>query len=268
MRHRPQGRRLSAALTATLLATILLGVFAAPTSAATSATEAERMIIGWINRDRSSEGLVPLVRMYDLSVISGRRAKTMAGKNVLSHTATGNLGSQLNARRVAWYRYGEDIGYTTAAWSVEAAKSLYRAWKGSAPHWQMIMSDDFNYIGVGLAYRSSNKRTFGSIVFTESPDRTGAVATGTSASRNGDDVRWSWKGADVRLQTHTAGLRDFDVQYRVGSGSWVTLYNDTGITSLTFPDRLSGRKYGLRVRATDRRGNIGGWTAEMPIYVP
>ena len=34
--------------------------------------------------------------------------------------------------------------------------------------------------------------------------------------------RWSWNGYDPRLQTHTAGLRDFDVQYRVGYGSWRT----------------------------------------------
>jgi uncharacterized protein YkwD len=268
MRHRPQGRRLSAALAATLLSMMMLAAFAAPASAATSATEAERMIIGWINRDRSAQGLVPLVRLYDLSVISGRRATRMAERNVLSHTVAGNLASQINARNVSWYAYGENIGYTTAKWSVEAAKSLYRMWKASSGHWRLIMSDDFNYIGVGLAYRSSNKRTFGSIVFTESPDRTGARATITSASRNGDDIRWAWNGADVKLQTHTAGLRDYDVQYRIGSGSWVLLYNNTTRTSLALADRIDGRRYGLRVRATDRRGNIGAWTAEMPIYIP
>ena len=34
------------------------------------------------------------------------------------------------------------------------------------------MSSAFNYIGVGLAYRSTNGRTFGSVVLTESPDHT------------------------------------------------------------------------------------------------
>jgi uncharacterized protein YkwD len=268
MRHRPQGRRLSAALSAAFLATILLGVLAAPASAASSGTPAERMIISWINRDRIAEGLVPLVRMYDLSVISGRRATRLARKNVLRHSAAGSIPAQLRARSVRWYRYGENIGYTSAKWSMDAARSLYRAWKGSPAHWRMIMSDDFNYIGVGLAYRSSNKRTFGSIVFTESPDRTGARASVTGASRDGNDLRWAWNGADVRLQTHTAGLRDFDVQYRVNSGGWVTLRNNTSSTSLSLADRLGGRRYGVRIRATDRRGNIGPWTAESRIYVP
>jgi hypothetical protein len=86
-----------------------------------------------------------------------------------------------------------------------------------------------------------------------------------SAGRSGD-VRWTW--ADVRLQTHTAGMRDVDVQYRVGGGSWVTIRNDTGATSLTMADRNHGRSYSLRVRATDRRGNVGSWTSPSTIYVP
>ena len=28
------------------------------------------------------------------------------------------------------------------------------------------------------------------------------------------------------------------------------------------------KKYGIRVRATDRRGNVGKWTAESRIWVP
>lgn len=268
MRQPPRGRSLPAALTAAFLALVLLASFAAPASAATSATSAERMIIGWINRDRTNAGLRPLVRDYDLSVISGRRAYRMARYNVMSHTISGNLASQLNARGVRWYMYGENVGYSTAAWTVDAAKALYRMWMNSSPHRALIMSKSFNYIGVGLAYRSSNHKTFGSIVFTESPDHTGARGQITSASRSGDDIRWTWSGYDFRLQTHTAGLRDFDVQYRVGSGDWRTLRNDTTSTSLTLRDRVHGRSYALRVRATDRRGNIGPWTAASRIWVP
>ena len=53
------------------------------------------------------------------------------------------------------------------------------------------------------------------------------------------------------LQTHTAGLRDFDVQYRIDSGSWRTLRNDTTTRSLTLTDRVS--RTDVRVaRAGDR----------------
>jgi uncharacterized protein YkwD len=268
MRNRPSGFRLPAVLSAALLAGLLLSALAAPVSASTSATEAESMILGWMNRDRSAAGLVPLRKYHDLAVIAGRRATRMADHNTLSHSVGGNMPNQLDAFDVRWYAYGENIAYSTRTWTVEAAKHIYALWKSSAPHRKLMMSNDFNYVGIGLAYRSSNHKTFGSTVFTESPDHTGAHATMTSASRNGDDVRWSWTGSDIRLQTHTAGLRDYDVQYRVGSGSWVTLRNDTTSTSIILTDRTHGRTYWLRTRATDRRGNYGSWTAGLPIYVP
>ena len=55
------------------------------------------------------------------------------------------------------------------------------------------------------------------------------IARVTGASRSGDDVSWTWNGYDPRLQTHTAGFRDFDVQYRVGSG-------DGGRSATTRPE--------------------------------
>jgi hypothetical protein len=130
------------------------------------------------------------------------------------------------------------------------------------------MSSRFNYIGVGLALRSSNRRTYGSAVLTESLDHTGAKAGITAARRSGDDVSWSWTGSDIRLQTHTAGLRDYDLQYRIGSGSWRTLRDNSTSTSLTLRDRAHGQYYAIRVRATDRRGNVGAWTGQSRIWVP
>jgi hypothetical protein len=130
------------------------------------------------------------------------------------------------------------------------------------------MSTRFNYIGLGLAYRSSNRRTFGAAVMTESLDHTPVIARVTGASRSGDDVSWAWNGYDPRLQTHTAGFRDFDVQYRVGSGDWRTIRDNTTGKSLVLRDRPNGRYYAIRVRGTDRRGNVGAWTAQSRIWVP
>jgi uncharacterized protein YkwD len=261
-------RSLSHALGAALIAAMAVTAFAAPASAATSASTAEAMIIGWVNTDRAAAGLAPLRGDSDLAYIAGVRASRMASTNTMSHTVGGNLANQLLYRDVQWYRYGETIGWSSSAWTVDAAKAIYRMWMSSSEHRALLMSTRFNYIGVGLAYRSSNSRTFASAVMTESLDHTRAVARMTAARRSGDDLYWSWNGYDPRLQTHTAGLRDFDVQYRIGYGDWRIIRDNTWATSLTLPDRVHGRSYAIRVRATDRRGNVGKWTAESRIWVP
>lgn len=261
-------RLLSHALGATLIAALVATAFAAPASAATSASTAEAMIIGWVNTSRVEAGLRPLRGDGDLAYISGVRASRMASNNILSHTIGGDLYDQLKYRDVQWYRYGEAIGWSGSAWTVDAARALYRAWMRSAPHRALLMSSRFNYIGLGLAYRSANGRTYGSAVMTESLDHTPVIARVTGASRSGDDVSWTWNGYDPRLQTHTAGFRDFDVQYRVNSGDWRTIRNNTTGKSLVLRDRPHGRYYAIRVRGTDRRGNVGAWTAQSRIWVP
>lgn len=268
MRYSPPRLRLATAIRATLMAAMAATLMAAPASAATSASQAEALIVSWVNKDRAAAGLAPFRTDADLASIAGLRAQRMVNANVMNHSVGGNIGAQLNWYDVTWYRYGENVGWSTYPWTVDAAKNIYNGWKASPPHRKLLMSTKFNYIGLGLAYRSSNKRTYASALMTESPDHTRAYAKVTRASRSDNDLRWDWTGYDPRLQTHTAGLRDFDVQYRVGSGSWVTLWNDTKSTSLRLNDRARGRYYGIRVRATDRRGNVGPWTAESRIWVP
>ncbi len=268
MRFSPDRRWLAIATRATLIAAKAATLFAAPTSAATTASDAEAMIVGWVNNDRVSRGLKPLRRYGPLASIAGLRASRMAAANSMSHTVGGNLSSQLSAYRVSWYGYGENIGWSTAAWTVDAARAMYRAWMGSSAHRALFLSDRFNYIGLGLAYRSSNRKTFGSAVMAETPDHTRPVARVSGASRSGDDIHWTWAGYDPRLQTRTAGLRDYDVQYRIGIGAWVLLRDNTTSTSVTVANRAGGRSYSIRVRATDRRGNLGAWSSESRVWVP
>jgi uncharacterized protein YkwD len=268
MHHSPAPRRLATAMRAAVITAFAVALFAAPTTNATSVSDAEAMAVGWINNDRMDRGLAPLRTDGDLAAIAGIRASRMASANVMSHTVGGNLASQLNAYNVAWYRYGEDIGWSTASFPTNSARAIYQAWMGSSAHRALLLSDKFNYIGIGLAYRSSNHRTYGSAVMAESPDHTRAVARVTGASRSGTTVNWTWNGYDPRLQTHTAGLRDFDLQYRVGSGTWVMLRDNTTTHSLSLANRTHGRYYSIRVRATDRRGNVGAWSSESRIWVP
>jgi uncharacterized protein YkwD len=264
-RYRLALRWLPALLVATLLATLVTVSTPRPTLAVT-ASQAELALTNLVNKTRTDAGLRALRTDGDLSVVAGLRATRMRNANVMSHTIGGNLASQLNGYGVAWYRYGENVGYTTASWGSAAAKSIHGMWMKSAPHRALILSDRFNYVGVGMAYRSSNGRTFASIVFSESPDQTSARASVVSVSRRGDDATWTWTGYDPVLQTRTAGLRDFDIQVRRGSNAWTTFRNDTTARSLTLWNR-SGT-YGLRVRATDRRGNVGPWSAETRISLP
>lgn len=267
MHPSPARRRLAFVARAALIATFAITVFA-PTANATSVTTAESSVIGLINNARTARGLLPLRPHSSLTSISGVRASRMASSNTMSHTIGGNLGSQLNSYNVRWYRYGENIGWSTAGWPASSAKAIFNMWMNSSSHRALILSDRFNYVGVGLAYRSSNRKTFGSAVFAETVDYTRAVGRMTAGTRSGNDLRWTWSGYDPRLQTHTAGLRDYDIQYRINYGTWVLLRDNTSATSLTLPDRSRGRSYAVRVRATDRRGNVGAWSAEKRLWIP
>jgi uncharacterized protein YkwD len=268
MHRSPARRRLAIAMRAAIPVVLLATLLIAPSASATSVSDAEALAVSWINHDRMDRGLAPLRTDGNLAAIAGIRASRMASANVMSHTVGGDLAAQLNWYNVAWYRYGETIGWSTASFPTNSARAIYQAWMGSSAHRALLLSDQLNYIGMGLAYRSSNQRTFASAVLTESPDHTRPVARVTCVSRSGDDVHWSWNGYDPRLQTHTAGFRDYDVQYRVGSGIWSLIRDNTTSTSITLANRPGGRYYSIRVRGTDRRGNVGAWSSESRIWVP
>jgi hypothetical protein len=140
-------------------------------------------------------------------------------------------------------------------------------WKGSPYHHAIMFSNRYNYIGVGIA-RASNGSTYSSILFTESADHTRPSAHNSSLSYSGSTVRFAWSGSDPRLQTHTAGLRSFDVEYRVDGGPWHLLRNNTTSRSLSLSGRAHRHYYSFRVQSADRRGNLSAWTAEKRIWLP
>jgi uncharacterized protein YkwD len=256
-------RRLPLLLGTVLVAGLVWSGTATPTNAATIHS-LERSIVGMVNRARVVRGLRPLRGDIRLYALAGDRAATLARKGILSHSAAGDLGSQLSGRRVQWYGYGEVLAYASG-WGSTTATSLFRLWKGSPAHWKLLMSSRYNYLGVGLAYRSTSRISYASIVLTESRDHTRPWARMDGASRSGTTIRWHWAGKDRRLQTHTAGLRDYDVQYRVNGGTWRTIRNDTTGTSLTLQNRARGNTYAIRVRARDRRGNLSTWSREVRV---
>jgi uncharacterized protein YkwD len=268
---RPSRRRRLGVLSAlTLAASLVLGLAPAPAAAAT-ATPAQlgSIVLKALNADRIARGLVPLRAWTALTSLATDRAQRMASKNTLSHTAAGgNVGNALTARGIQWYSYGEIIGMSGRTWGSESANHIYSMWKNSSFHRSLMFSTRYNYVGVGFAYRSSNNTTWASVVFTESRDHTRPYAQMLNIRTEGTTVAVSWKGWDVRLQTHTAGLRSFDVQYRRDNGTWSTIRNDTTSTWLSLSGRAHGHWYGFRVQSADRRGNLSLWTSELRIWLP
>jgi hypothetical protein len=243
-----------------MLAILALTVSIHPVEAATSTNDLEHDVLGMINVARGDHGLKPLRVGNRIWSIAGTRAGRMAASNVLSHTVAGSLKSQIGSKGVPWYAYGEDIGYTTMAKGQAAIQHLFKMWKASPEHWRLMMSSTYNYIGIGLAYRSSNHRTYGSLVFTESPDLTDARVAMDWVGHDGGAATWSWHGWDPILQTHLAGLKSYDVQTRVDSGTWHTVAYRSTSTSRAWTGLANGHSYWMRVRARDKAGNVGPWS--------
>jgi hypothetical protein len=130
-----------------------------------------------------------------------------------------------------------------------------------------MFSSSSNYIGIGIA-QAADGSTWSSILFTESVDHTRPVASNGSLTRSGTSIKFHWSGTDPVLQTHTAGIKGFNVMYRVNGGDWVQIRTVTTYTWLGLSGRHHGYTYSFKVQAVDRRGNLSGWTAEKRVYVP
>jgi uncharacterized protein YkwD len=259
-------RLILAASFAALIATSVGPLANPPIVAAGTAETMEAKIVSLVNAERAKRGLVPLRLHAGLVDLAGDRAAYMVSINKMVHISC--LSCTLNGRGIQWWGAAEDIAWTTYPWGDQAALSIFNAWKGSSGHWAILMSSHYNYIGLGVAYRSANHSTFASAVLTESKDRTKPWARMSTVSRSGTTVSWSWTGADTLLQTHTSGLRNLDVQYRVDGGSWATIRSGTTARSLSLTGRAHGHYYGLRVHARDNLGYVSAYSAEMRIWVP
>ena len=257
------------ALLASLATVVALGVGPLAHPADVAAGTAETMegnLLGWVNAERTRRGLVPLRLHGSLVSYSGERATQMASTGQLKHPSC--LSCVLASRGIQNYSNGETISYTTWPWGSQAAESIFNGWKRSTVHWGLLMSTKFNYVGIGVAYRSANKSSWAAAVLTESVDGTRPWATFGGARRNGTSVSWTWSGGDTPLQTHTSGLRNFDIAYRIGSGSWSMIRSATTATSLSLSGLASGQYHGLRVRARDNRGNLSLFSVELRVWVP
>jgi uncharacterized protein YkwD len=272
MRTFPSAGRPHALLGLVAALVVALGTSAthpAPVTAGYTATSAEASLLAWTNRDRAAQGLVPLRADAALGDVAGTRADNLAATTAFSHAAAGgDAGPALAAAGVQWFAWSENIAQWSGGLSSTAMAGIYRAWRGSATHWAMLMSPRMNYVGFGVAVRRSDGSAVASAIFTESRDHTAPGTKIDSAVRSGTTVTFTWHGYDPVLQSHWAGLRDYDVWYRVDGGAWRLVRDNTTTTSLRLLARPSGHRYWLKVQARDRAGNVGRMSTPASAWVP
>ena len=264
-----RSRALLALLTALVVALGAAATHPLPAAAGLSAASAEASLLAWTNRDRAALGLVPLRRDPALGAIARTRAGNLAASTILSHAAAGgDLAPALAAAGVQWFAWGENIAQWPGGLSSTAIARIYRSWRGSATHWALLMSPTMNYVGFKVTVRQSDDQTFASSVFTESRDHTAPGARIDSARRDGTTITFTWHGHDPLLQSHWAGLRDYDAWYRVDGGAWRLVRDNTTATSLRLVSRAPGHRYWLKVQARDRAGNVGRTSTPISVWVP
>lgn len=236
-----------------------------PVAAATAGT-VEANILGWINAERIKRGLVPLRLHPGLVDLAGDRAEQMASTGVFKHPSC--VSCMFDNRGIQYYSGTEVIAWSGYELSESPGASLFSAWRNSSLHWGILMSSRYNYIGLGVADRSSTNGTYAAGLLTESRDRTKPWAKMRGGSRSGTTVSWSWTGGDRKLQTHTSGLKNFVVQYRVDDGSWQTIRTGTTAKSLSLGSRARGHCYSLRVMSRDNRGYLSPYSGAAKVCVP
>ena len=73
----------------------------------------------------------------------------------------------------------------------------------------------------------------------------------------------AWSGQDFAPSgCQPSGIANYDVQYRINGGSWVTWHTRTTRTSATFNNLApNGAFVEFRARVTDNAGNVGQYTS-------
>ncbi|MEA2546229.1 MAG: hypothetical protein QOI09_1502 [Chloroflexota bacterium] len=231
---------------------------------ATITTEEAHMVT-LLNADRATLGLVSVRVDARLMAIARARSADMVAKDYFSHTQPDgrNVFDILTASRISWYSAGEIIAWNNFPMDVSASTANHQ-WLNSPGHYAIIVSPNFNYVGVGLAVDPVTGKKRWTAGYLKGPARTGARATlakpsigsSTASSRR---VTLSWTGSDVRLQVLTAGLRSFVLQRKVDSGAWTTISSSTTYRSFALAV-AKGHLTQFRVAARDRAGNRGSWS--------
>ena len=264
----PMLRHLRPVLPLALAALLALAAAGPAAAADLTVLEAERYVVTLINQQRAAVGLLPLRVDTRVEAIARARSADMARYHYFDHrNHDGRYAwDMMSDANITWYWSGEIIAWNNYGTMKESAEAADRGWHNSAPHYALVTSKDYNYVGAGYAYDASLGRKLWTAVFLKGPDRTGAWAKiGTSSvttcsyKANARRISLTWSGADYRLQVLTSGFHAFQVQRRVDGGAWTWVSTSTASTS-TAGCLAQGHVWEYRIRARDKAGNYGAWT--------
>lgn len=265
----------TAALAAVMTLSLLPAAAAGADEPPRVVRQAEWKALGAINNLRLDRGLKPLRMAQRVRLVARDRSRDMRTYGYFSHASPSgrDAATLLGSRNISYMAGSENIGWIsfTGTWE-KTARAMVQGWFGSSGHRANLLSNDYNYVGIGAA-RSGNA-VYWTAIFVRQKDHTAPTAgmiasqTGLSLASNEAGMRTvtiRWWGHDRALQRHTAGLKGFVVQKRKADGTWRTVRHMTRTRSLT--TQLSEGTHRFRVRAVDNRGNSSGWRRPLQVTV-
>ena len=170
---------------ASLALVALLGAAIAAPGAATATgsgdvdlSSYETAMVAALNADRTSRGLVAVRVDPRLMEIARARSDDMVAKHYFDHRQPDgrNVFDILSASHITWFSAGEIIATNNYAMDLTISVAN-RQWMESAGHKAIIVSTNYNYVGVGLAIDPITGNKLWTAVFLKGPDRTAARVT-------------------------------------------------------------------------------------------
>lgn len=264
---RPVHRSLAVVSVLVLSLTTLLTM---PTSAASPSTaelrEAAAHVEALIDARRERRDKRPFRLDTRVAALAQAKSQDMIDRDYFSHVDTKGRVARDHLRRadIRFTRVGEIIAWNRGGDLMAAAEDAVDMWMASSVHKRQIMTSN-NYFGAGVATDGSTIKW--TVIFITGPDRTKPTARFTGSPVVDGKVRLTWTGSDPKLVVGTAGIKSFDLDARVPGEPWTRVRTKTTARSLArrLPD---GTRREFRVRARDKAGNIGAWSAILVVTAP
>lgn len=132
---------------------------------AASAGDAERHVLGLVNRFRVNHGRAPVRMVPGVRKVAGRRSSSMARLGYFGHVSPSGVdaGDLLRSVGAPHRRWGEIIGFTSGTGLLRATRSVVRWWMRSPRHRRIMLSASYRRVGVGVA--KDGRRTLWTVVF-------------------------------------------------------------------------------------------------------
>ena len=144
-------RTRTAVLTALTITLLAPAAFAGTAGDAVQLEQLEQKVFDQINSHRAARGLQPLALVQELLPVARTHSKDQAGRMVLSHRDSrgGSAGDRLDAARVPWMRYGENVALVKG--HADPGATVVDAWLKSPGHAANIFDANLVEAAVGIA---------------------------------------------------------------------------------------------------------------------